>query len=93
MAIRFTAVRLSGGTQHEHITRLWWVNPSTSQSGDNTRAELVAWIENEGGKAYVEDRAGNRADVGVVKPATGAKYLRTHADGKWTNNLLSLPRQ
>lgn len=93
MAIRFTAIRLSGGTQHEHITRLWWVNPSNSKSGDDTRAELVAWIENDGGKAYVEDSAGNRADVGVVKPATGAKYLRTHADGKWTNNLLSLPRK
>jgi len=93
MAIRFIAIRLSGGTGHEHIAHLWWTNPGTSKSGDNTRAELVNWIENDGGKAYVEDGAGHRADVGVVAPAYGAKYLRTHADGKWTNNLLSLPRR
>ena len=93
MALRITAIRLSGGTSHEHIVRLWWTNPANGKTGDNTRADLVDWIENENGKAYVEDAAGNRADVGVVKPAHGAKYLRTHADGKWTNNLLALPRR
>lgn len=33
---------------------------------------------------------GNRAEVGVVNGAHG-KYLRTHADGKWNDNLLALP--
>jgi hypothetical protein len=33
----------------------------------------------------------NRVNVGVVKPQGGQPYLRTHADGKWTNNLLNLP--
>lgn len=93
MAIRFTAIRLSGGTGHEHIVRLWWTNPSTGQSGDNTRAQLVSWIEDKGGKAYVDDRYGNRADVAVVSPASGEKYLRTHADRVWTNNLLALPHR
>ncbi len=93
MAIRFTAIRLSGGTTNQHITHLWWVNPSTGKTGDNTRAQLVHWIENENGKAYVEDGAGNRADVGVVTPAQGDKYLRTYADGKWTDNLLALPQK
>ncbi|MBC6450866.1 DUF3892 domain-containing protein [Actinokineospora xionganensis] len=93
MAIRITAIRLTGGEGHEHITRLWWINPANSKSGDNSRAELVAWIQDEGGKAYVEDARGNRADVGVVTPAVGQKYLRTRADGKWTNNLLALPRK
>ena len=92
MSIRFIAIRLSGGTDHEHITRLWWINPSDSNTGDNSRTDLVAWIET-GGKAYVEDSYGNRADVGVVTPRVGAKYLRSHADGKWTNNLLALPRR
>ncbi|MEU7868030.1 DUF3892 domain-containing protein [Dactylosporangium sp. NPDC049140] len=93
MAIRITAIRQSGGSSHEHIVRLWWTNPSTGKTGENSRAEIVAWIEEENGKAYVEDASGNRADVGVVKPASGAKYLRTHADGKWTDNLLALPRR
>ncbi|MEV4894680.1 DUF3892 domain-containing protein [Nonomuraea sp. NPDC055795] len=93
MAIRITHIRLEGGSQHEHIVRLWWTNPSTGKTGDNSRAELVKWIESENGKAYVEDARGNRADVHVVVPSHGAKYLRTKADGVWTNNLLSLPRR
>jgi len=91
MAIRITHVRLSGGTRHEHIVRLWWRNPSTGATGDNSRSELVKWIEDEDGKAYVEDSAGHRANVGVVTPASGPKYLRTYSDGVWTNNLLALP--
>lgn len=93
MAIRITHIRLSGGTNHEHIVHLWWTNSSTGQTGDNTRGAIVSWIEDESGEAYVEDAAGHRADVGVVKPQFGAKYLRTYADGQWTNNLLSLPRR
>jgi hypothetical protein len=93
MAIRFTAVRLSGGNQHEHITRLWWVNPADGSTGDNSRTDLVGWIENQHGKAYVEDQQGHRADVHVVTPGSGAKYLRTKSDGVWTDNLLALPRR
>ncbi|MFL6161796.1 MAG: DUF3892 domain-containing protein [Jatrophihabitantaceae bacterium] len=92
MSIRFTAIRLSGGTAHQHIVRLWWTNPSSSETGDNSRAQLVDWVE-QGGKAYVEDRFGNRVDVGVVTPQVGEKYLRTYADSKWTDNLLALPRK
>jgi frataxin-like iron-binding protein CyaY len=61
-------------------------------TGTSTKAEIVTWIETKNGKAYVEDRQGNRADVGVVTPATGPKYLRTYADGTWTDNLLALPQ-
>ncbi|TYB95598.1 DUF3892 domain-containing protein [Micromonospora sp. WP24] len=93
MSIKITAIRLSGGTTHEHIVRLWWTDPSTSEAGDSSRAEIVSWIESSNGKAYVEDGRGNRADVGVVKPIHGEKYLRTYADGVWTDNLLALPRR
>ncbi|MGW0502043.1 DUF3892 domain-containing protein [Micromonospora sp. NPDC003241] len=93
MAIKITAIRLSDGAAHEHIVWLWWENPSTGATGNNSRAALIEWIESQGGKAYVEDSRGNRADVGVVKPTYGEKYLRTHANGVWTDNLLALPRQ
>lgn len=93
VSIRITAIRLSEGDSHEHIVRLWWTNPATGAQGDNSRADIVAWIENKNGKAYVEDGGGHRADVGVVTPRNGQKYLRTHADGVWTNNLLALPRK
>ena len=93
MSIRITAIRMSGGSGHEHIARLWWTDPADSSSGDNTRAEIVAWIENKNGKAYVEDRSGHRVDVSVVTPRVGSKYLRTYANGVWTDNLLALPRR
>ncbi|GGB90104.1 DUF3892 domain-containing protein [Knoellia flava] len=91
MAIRFTHIHLSGGTQHQHITHLWWVNPGTGATGDNTRAALVAWIE-QGNAAFVGTGA-DRVQVGVVDPPSGPKYLRTYADRQWTNNLLALPRK
>lgn len=93
MAIRITAIRLSGGTQHEHITHLWWTNPATGETGDNSRSTIVSWIEKDNGKAYVEDNTGHRVNVHVVTPQLGSKYLRTYADGVATNNLLSLPRK
>jgi len=92
VAIKFTAIRLSGGEGHEHIVYLWWTNPATGKTGDNTKAHLVDWVEG-GGKAYVEDSWGNRADVYVRTPSYGAKYLQTKADGIWTNNLLALPHR
>lgn len=92
MSIRIYAVRLTGGNTHQHITRLWWTNPANGKSGDNTRAEIVTWIERDDGKAYVEE-GGRRAEALVVTPATGPKYLRTYADGVWANNLLELPRR
>lgn len=93
MSRRITAVRLSGGTSHQHIIRLWWTDPASGVSGDDSRAEMVAWVEQRYGKAYVEDRYGHRVDVRVVTPLRGEKYLRTFADGVWTDNLLALPRR
>ncbi|THA81205.1 DUF3892 domain-containing protein [Streptomyces sp. A0592] len=94
MAIQITAVRLTaGGTTHEHITHLWWTNQTSGDTGNSTRAQIVDWIENKSGKAYTSDAAGHRTEVVVVTPARGEKYLRTRADGVWTNNLLALPRR
>jgi Protein of unknown function (DUF3892) len=63
--------------------------------GTNGRREIVKWIEEDNGKAYVDDGDGDRdrADVGIVTPSRGEKYLRIHADGIWTDNLLALPRK
>ncbi|WP_019072977.1 DUF3892 domain-containing protein [Streptomyces hokutonensis] len=93
MAIQITAVHLTAGRTHQHIDRLWWSDQAEGSSGDNSRAEIVAWIENRNGQAYTDDGHGNRADVAVRKPAQGPKYLQTHADGVWTDNLLALPRR
>ncbi|MEZ5085926.1 MAG: DUF3892 domain-containing protein [Tessaracoccus sp.] len=91
MAIEITHVRYGSTPRTEStITHYKWRSLSTGGVDSSTKAVLVDWIDNKGGKAYVGSGV-SRVDVGVVRPAQGAPYLRTHADGKWTNNLLSLP--
>lgn len=84
--VQVTAVHLEGGGQHEHISKVRWVDGS--KSGESTRAEMVAFIDG-GGKACVTDGV-NTVYIGVVNASP--KYIRTYADGKWTDNLLALPK-
>lgn len=92
MAIEITHIRLSGTTRtHEAITHVRWTNTTNpSSTGTNTKAEMVDWIDKDG-VAYVGPAGTNRARVGTVHPQHGDPYLRTYADGTWTNNLLALP--
>ena len=53
-----------------------------------TRAQVVASIEAKTNTFYTRV-GGTRADIAVVDGSNG-KYVRTHADGKWTDNLLAL---
>jgi hypothetical protein len=92
MSVRITHIRQAGGTGHEHIVGVKWIDPADSGTGKSSTLEMVTWIEDKDGKAYVDDEHGHRVQVGVVTPPQGSKYLRTHADGVWTDNLLSLPR-
>lgn len=72
---------------HEHITEVGnpgagWVWP---------REQVVASIDAKTNTFYVLDpRTGKRANIGVFRAAGHAPYLRTHADGDWNDNLLSL---
>jgi hypothetical protein len=92
MSVRITCVTKPGGNQNPHtaITRLGWLNESSNQRGISTREELWQWIKN-GGEAYVKDALGNIVRVGADVNEHGTKYVRTYADGKWTDNLLALP--
>ena len=72
---------------HEHITYI---------GGDGwkwDRDKVIQSIEAKTNTFYVLDPiSGKRAYVGVVRPTDGrAPFLQTYADGKWNNNLLSLP--
>lgn len=91
MAIQITAVQLDGGLGHEHIARLRWTSDTQSDM-ESTRAQIAEWIEDSNGTAYTDDGRGHRAWVAVRTPERGPKYLQTHADNVWTNNLLALPR-
>ena len=71
-------------SRHEHITHL---------GGSNwkwTREQVIASID-QGTNTFFVLSNGKRADVGVVDPGLGKlRYVRTHADGYWNDNLLAL---
>ena len=68
-------------SSHEGITHLGGVEWrwTRQQVIDSIEAKTNTFFTSVGGK---------RADVAVVNGANG-KYLRTHADGDWNNNLLA----
>lgn len=86
--ITIVRVHLEGGTDHPHITEYEWSDGAKTVQTD--KPALVKWVA-DGGRAWVGTGV-NKVAALVVRPGSGSPYLRTHADGKWGNNLLSLPR-
>lgn len=88
MSIEITHVRYGSTPKTEQtISHYKWREIGSTNTGSSDKRTLVAWIE-DGNKAYVGSGS-NRVDVLVVNASP--KYLRTYADGRWTNNLTSLP--
>jgi Protein of unknown function (DUF3892) len=73
---------------HEHITHIG--NPAAGWKWP--REKVIVSIEAKTNTFYVIDPYnGKRSEVAVVHPHQGRlPYLRTHADGDWNDNLLSL---
>lgn len=72
---------------HEHITHLGDILGSWKW----TREAVIQSIDNKTHTFFVLDPStGERSDVGVVRPQGQPAYVRTHADGDWNDNLLSL---
>jgi hypothetical protein len=73
---------------HEHITHIG----NTASNWRMTREEAIRRIDSKQDAFYTVDRTtGNKAYIGVVRgDGMKAPYLRTHADGKWKDNLLAL---
>lgn len=67
---------------HEGITHLG------NSKGKRSRADVINWIES-GQNTFYTLANNARADVAVVSGAHG-KYVRTRADGQYTDNLLWL---
>jgi hypothetical protein len=92
MAIRITGIRKPGGAQnpHEAISHYRWVEDGTNKTSINPRPDVVEWVDS-GIRTYVQDVSGQvncRANVSQG----GTRFLQTYADGRWTDNLLSLPQ-
>ena len=74
-------------SSHEHITHLG--NPAAGWIW--TREQVIASIDAKTNAFFVVDPyTGKRSYVGVVRPPGRPAYVRTHADGDWNDNLLSL---
>lgn len=53
-----------------------------------TRQQVIDSIEN-GSNTFFTNVGGKRANIAVIDGQNG-KYVRTHADGQWNDNLLAL---
>jgi hypothetical protein len=74
---------------HEHITHVGGQNPNGVGRWEDTVPNVVRFIETNQHRFYT--REGNAsAWVGVRTSAAGNKFLQTHADGIWKDNLLAL---
>lgn len=83
-----TAVRMSTGGRHEHITHIKWLNCDDGKAGEMTTQKTVEWIR-QGGSLWVAG-ANGKVEVRVVD--ANPPYLRTVANNTYTDNLLQLPR-
>jgi hypothetical protein len=94
MAIKTTAREMApSGNKHEHIAWLKWMDPDTKAGGWKTRADMVAYVEKNGTESvWCPDRDPSKKGAWVhVNHNDYVKYVQTVADGRWTDNLLSLP--
>ena len=87
MTTYITHIRMSppNSNEHQHIYEVRWSQPG--ETGECSRSAMVEFI-NKDNVGFVHGAPD--AQVGVVNATPS--YLRTYADGVWTNNPLSLPR-
>jgi hypothetical protein len=74
-------------SRHEHITHIG----NVAENWKITRERAIQLIDAKQAAFYTVDKAtGRKAYVGVVRgDGNKAAYLRTHADGRWNDNLLA----
>jgi Protein of unknown function (DUF3892) len=76
-------------SQHEHITHVGGPKPDGSGRWKDSVPNVVALIENKTHRFYTSE-GGASVWVGVRTSTAGRKFLQTHADGIWKDNLLAL---
>lgn len=91
MAIRITAVHLSGGDDHEHIVELEWVSLEHRNEGCSTRQAIIEWLDGGGENRAVVGRGSKATEVAVIRDGD-RMWLQAVADGAPNNRLLEVPR-
>lgn len=75
-------------SSHEHITHIGNITSSTPWR--MTRENAINRIDAKTAAFYTVERGSSKKMyVGVIREAGKLPYLRTHADGKWNDNLLA----
>ena len=87
--IAITAIHLAGGVGHQHIASVRWLDTADGQAGQSDTATMVAFVDGKTNPVRVGGPDG-WVSVGAVHPKNGNPYLRSFADGMWTDNLLAL---
>jgi hypothetical protein len=86
MSVEITHVHYSTSSEtHESIDAYKYNYDGQTQTWFRWKADMVSFLE-AGETAHVKTAA-----VGIVNDPPKAKYLRTHANGYYNDNLLSLP--
>jgi len=88
MTVYITAIGPSSTSSHEHIASIRWLSSSDSTSKVMSMRAAVEWVQ-KGNKFVV---AGESGPVEVQAVKANPPYLRTAANGSWTDNLLALPK-
>lgn len=89
--IQITAIRQEGGFGHEHVTTLLWCSAATP-AGVISQQGLIDWLSSSDANRAVVLDARRTVDVEVMRTADHPPYVRAHAHGAWTDDLLALPR-
>jgi hypothetical protein len=87
--IQITAVYMVGSEHHQHIAQLRWRDTSDNSTGAKSREDMVTFVRQNPVVAGVNDAQG-WVPLRVVE--ANSPYVQTYADGRWTDNLLALPR-
>jgi hypothetical protein len=75
---------------HEHITHIGNMTNEPANRWRLARGEAIRRIEAKEEAFYTVDRStGIKMYIGVVRQTGRDPFLRTHADGKWNDNLLA----
>lgn len=92
MGLRCLGRKMAGGSEHEHIAALTWIDTESKNPGTFTREQMVAYIEKNGTNAvWCPDQQGGPSAWVHVNSNGRVEYPQTRADGRWSNNLLALP--
>jgi hypothetical protein len=73
-------------SSHEHITHIG----NLAEKWRITREDAITRIDDKTDQFYtIEHKTGKKCEVRVVREHGKKPFLRTHADGKWNDNLLA----